>query len=108
MRALAKSVLVRALGSPIKDQRKNAVAQVLNDYYGASVHSMRSALSDIPVVFIGAESVIVATAPREGAAWLAKQFEALKPIGFSRSKLIKLSMKKMSEGLAIASGIDVR
>ena len=47
MRALAKSVLVRALGSPIKDQRKNAVAQVLNDYYGASVHSMRSALSDI-------------------------------------------------------------
>ena len=62
----------------------------------------------MPVVFIGAESVIVATAPREGAAWLAKQFEALKPIGFSRSKLIKLSMKKMSEGLAIASGIDVR
>jgi ketosteroid isomerase-like protein len=111
MRALAKSVLVRALGSPIKDQGKNAVARVLNDYYGAfgALDPQRAiAYYDVPVVFIGAESIIVATTPREGAAWLAKQFEALKPTGFSRSKLIKLSMKKMSGGLAIASGIDVR
>ena len=111
MRALAKSVLIRAVGSPIKDRGKNAVAQVLNDYYGAfgGLDAQRAVgYYDVPVVFIGAESIIVATAPREGAAWLAKQFEALKPTGFSRSKLIKLSIKKMSEGLAIASGIDMR
>ena len=111
MRALAKSVLIRALGSPIKDQGKNAVARVLNDYYGAfgALDPQRAiAYYDVPVVFIGAECIIVATTPREGAARLGKQFEALKPAGFSRSKLIKLSIKKMSEGLAIASGIDMR
>ena len=111
MRALAKSVLIRAVGSPIKDQGKNAVAQALNDYYGAfgALDAQRAVgYYDVPVVFIGAECIIVATTPREGAAWLAKQFEALKPTGFSRSKLIKLSIKKMSKGLAIASGIDMR
>jgi NTF2-like protein (DUF6841) len=97
--------------SSINQDQNIDVAQLLNDYYGAfgaSDTQRANACYDIPVMFISNDNILVATSPAESAAWLAKQFELLRPRAFSRNKLTKLGIKKLSDGVAMASGIDVR
>jgi uncharacterized NTF2-like protein DUF6841 len=97
--------------SSTKDSGQTDALETLNDYYGAfgALDEERvNACYDVPVMFICNDGTFAAITSAESAAWLAKQFDLLKPKAFARNKITKLRIKQTKDGLAIASGIDVR
>lgn len=100
-----------ALTAAGAEDEKSAVAQALNEYYRAfSNMDVERAVSyyDAPVTFITVGSIVTAATRPEGEARLTALYKDLRPRGFARSELTGLSIKQLSAGLAVASGVAVR
>ena len=95
----------------LADDDKAAVAQVLNDYYGAFSTLDAEAVKPYfhePWQLVSPAGVGVGTTPAALAAVFQPAMEALRARGFAKSELINLHLKRLSAATVIAGGVAVR